>query len=75
MQLSWTTAIGIIKLTNAAIMELKLLNAAVITCNNSEMGRGEMGRKKTGANKILKCRCLRQRQLKKIKNQMPLSCN
>ena len=32
-----------------------------------------MGRKKTGANKGLKCRCLRQRQLKKFKNQMPLS--
>ena len=32
-----------------------------------------MGRKKTGENKILKCRCPRQRQLKKFKNQMSLS--
>ena len=32
-----------------------------------------MRRKKTGANKRLKCRCPRQRQLKKFKNQMLLS--
>ena len=37
------------------------------------MERGEIGRKKTGTNKRLKCRCPRQRQLKKFKNQILLS--
>ena len=38
-----------------------------------EMGKGEMRKKKTGTNKRLQCRCPRQRQLKKFKNQMSLS--
>ena len=37
------------------------------------MGRREMGRKKTKANKRLKCCYSRQRQFKKFKNQMSLS--
>ena len=62
MSLLWIIVIGIIKLPNAAIHDNDNW-----TCNNFEIGR-----KKTGVNKRLKCRCLRQQQLKKFKNQMAL---
>ena len=37
------------------------------------MRREEIGRKKTGTNKIFKCLCSRQQQLNKFKNQMLMS--
>ena len=45
---------------------------SMLRINNSSLEIGGEG-EKTGANKRLKCHCPRQRQLKKFKNQMPLS--